>query len=358
MNMKIAIAAVALSMAAFPLLGVGPEQVGNAVTLQGRKPPKGSTADIATLTKLPSLGSNAEAVAVNEAGTIIVGQSFDRAGFLYAVVWTLQNGSWTIGKLPYPGPAASATGVAADGEAVGWVASFPRYPGLWPTSGGFKGLGCAGEAGEAHAISGDGQLVVGQSTSQAVAWPFSSYCTEYLQPLAPGVFASASAVNGDGSIVGGRAGRTPLSASQPVRWTGPAGARLIEELDSRPGAVWGANAAGDLAGHVSVPCAQEGGCQRAVIWYAAGGLKEFGTLGGEHSLARDTNAQQEVVGMSTTPRGVSTAFFWSASMGMFQLSPNKQAVAKAVSDVRSDGTRLVVGVDSQANAAVWLVRNP
>ena len=29
-----------------------------------------------------------------------------------------------------------------------------------------------------------------------------------------------------------------------------------------------------------------------------------------------------------------------------------------MSDVRSDGSRLVVGMDSQANAAAWIVRVP
>ena len=357
MNMKIAIATVVGCVAALPILGMGPEYVGSAAALQGRKPPKGPTTEAVTLTRLPSLGSNAEAHGVNEAGTVVVGHSFDRAGYLYAVKWTLHNGSWVIATLPYAVSAALANGVANDGDAVGWVASFPRYPALWPAAGGYAPLGCASETGEAHAISADGQVVVGQSAGQAVAWSFSSYCAEHLQPLVPGVFAAASAVNADGTIIGGRAYRIPQAASLPVRWTGPAGARLIEELDIRPGSVWGANSAGDLAGQVSIPCALEGGCYRAVVWYAGGGATQLDTLGGAHSWARDINAQQEMVGMSTSSRGVNTAFFWSESVGMLQLS-SKLAVANGVSDVRPDSTRLIVGMDAQANAAVWVVRNP
>jgi probable HAF family extracellular repeat protein len=358
MNTKLAIATVIGCVVTFPLIGLGPQPVGSAATMQRGKPPKGSTTELVTVSKLPSLGSNAEAHGVNEAGTIVVGHSFDRAGLLYAVKWTMQNGSWVIAKLPYPGKAAQANGVDNDGDAVGWVGSFPRYPAFWPDAGGYTPLGCASEAGEAHAISADGEVVVGQSARHAVAWPASAPCTEYLQPLVSGVFAAATAVNADGSIIGGRAAREPQGASLAVRWTGPAGARLIEELDSRPGTVRGANSAGDLAGHVTIGCALEAGCQQASIWYAAGGSRHLQTLGGAHSWALDINAAGEVVGMSTSSQGVNTAFFWSLTTGMFPIPANKFSVANALSEVRSDGTRLVVGMDAQANAVVWLVRNP
>ena len=359
MSLKIAIATVLGCVATFPLLGLGPEHVGSAATIQGRKPPKGSPTEIATLSKLPSLGSNAEAHGVNEAGTVVVGHCFDRAGLLYAVTWTLQNGSWVIARLPYEGKAAQANGVDNDGDAIGWVGSFPRYPALWPGGAGYSPLGCPNEAGEAHAISADGDVVVGQSAGRAVAWPLSAPCTEYLPPLVSGAFAAATALNADGSIIGGRAAREPQGAAVAVRWTGPAGARVIRELDNRPGAVRGANGVGDLAGHVTNGCALEGGCLQAAIWYAGGDSPRYpGTLGGAHSWALDINAAGEVVGVSTSSQGVNTAFFWSQATAMFELPANKFAVANAVSDVRLDGTRLVVGMDAQANAVVWLVRTP
>jgi len=62
--------------------------------------------------------------------------------------------------------------------------------------------------------------------------------------------------------------------------------------------------------------------------------------------------------MSTSPRGIYTAYFWSEATGMFPLAGNKQVVANGLSDVRFDGTRLVVGIDAQANAAVWVVQTP
>src|SRR5687768_6999026 len=96
--------------------------------------PKGP-ASFATLVKLPSLGSNAEAHGINDAGTIIVGHSFDRAGFLYAVKWTLQNGTWIITTLPYSG-SALARGIDDFGNVVGYGATSPRRPIYWHAGGG------------------------------------------------------------------------------------------------------------------------------------------------------------------------------------------------------------------------------
>ena len=359
MNTRIALATVVGCVASLPLplLGMGPDYVGSAATVQGRKPPNGST-EIATLSKLPSLGSNAEAHAVNEAGTIIVGQSFDRAGYLYAVKWTLQNGSWVISTLPYPGPAATARGIDNQENVVGYAANFPRRRVLWPAGGGYRVLGCDTADAVAHGISADGQVVVGQAAARATAAQAPLYCAETLPSLVDGGSAAARAVNGNGSIIGGSAARTFQGAGLPVRWIRIPGQWQIEELDVRSGTAAGANANGDLAGHVTIPCAVGGDCLRAVIWYAAGDSLDIGTLGGAVSWARDINAAGEVVGLSTTAQGVNTAFFWSQSVGMYRLPVNRWAAAYAVSDVRLDGTRLVVGTDAQANAVVWVVRTP
>ena len=93
--------------------------------------------------------------------------------------------------------------------------------------------------------------------------------------------------------------------------------------------------------------------------HAVFGALELGTLGGAFSWATDINAVGEVVGSSTSPQTGNTGFFWSASVGMYQLPVKGQfAVANAVSDVRPDGTRLVVGMNSQSVPVVWVVRNP
>lgn len=320
--------------------------------------------EIATLSTLPSLpaGGPSEALAIDEAGTVIVGTSWDRFDVLHAVTWTLQNGSWIITSLPHgSATSAIARGVNNQGDAAG--NNFPgstAQPVLWPASGGFVVLGCEDAVGPAtiHGITSGAQIAIGRQGGAAVVWKPGS-CREVLPPIIAGNSAGARAVNGDGTIVGGAAD-PDLSNSPwvPVRWTLIAGQWQIEQLDNRAGTAAGANAAGDLAGFVSLPCALVDGCQRAVIWYAAGGSFELATLGGAHSSARDINGSGEVVGLSTTARGVHTGFFWSASLGMLQLpSKGGWAAANAVSDVRPDGTRLVVGMSSQGVAIVWVVRN-
>jgi probable HAF family extracellular repeat protein len=322
-----------------------------ALPLSAQKP-KGQ-ASFATLVKLPSLGSNAEALGVNDAGTVIVGHSFDRAGYLYAVKWTVQNGSWVVNTLPYPG-SARARGIDDLGNVVGYGATAPQRPIYWPAAGGYTVLGCEGEIGQTEAISANGSVVVGRvAGGQATAWNAPNPCAEDLPPLEPEGTAAAVAVNGDGSIIGGHASRAADNA--PVRWILLEGLRQIEQIDSRPGFVRGANANGDLAGQVTVPCVQ-GTCLRAVVWYAPGGSYDLGTLGGKDSWARDINASGEVVGVSTSGSGTNTAFFWSLTTGMLQLPANRWGAANAMSDVRPDGSRLVVGTDSQASAVVWIVR--
>ena len=136
-------------------------------------------------------------------------------------------------------------------------------------------------------------------------------------------------------------------------------AQLLDTGTGNVGSVLGANARGDLAGYVSTrPCNQPVNCSHAVVWSAdAGTALDIGTLGSDYNVAKDINSAGEVVGVSTA-NGRSVAYLWSASLGTRELPvQGSDAVARAVSDVRPDGTRLVVGV-AGAQAAVWVVRNP
>ena len=360
MSTRIAVATAIGCFAALPLLGLGPQYAGRAAGVQKPAPP------FATFTTLPSLnGGRAQPDGINDAGTVIVGRSFDRAGLQWAVTWTLQNGKWAINKLPAPVPlpfGAIARGIDTSSNVVGYgaSASAPHHPVFWAATGGSALLGCNSDVGEAFAISANGQIVVGHVGNQAAAWSSLGSCTEFLPPLEAGELAQAWAVTGDGSIIGGRAKHVsqPLV---PVRWVGITGQRQIQQVDTRPGNVRGANASGDLVGTVEIACPAVDGCDRAIIWSASGMATQLETLGGESSAASDINAEGEVVGSSTTSDGVTTPYFWSALTGMLPLPTgrgrNRGGLAYALSDVRPDGTRVVVGNGNQG-AAVWIVGAP
>jgi uncharacterized membrane protein len=214
-----------------------------------------------------------------------------------------------------------------------------------------------------YGISASAQVVVGVHGSPGAVWQPGGTCREDLPLLVAGGAAQAFAVNADGTMVGGDA------SGVPVRWKKVAEQWSIEQLDTRSGQVFGANATGDLAGYVEIPCGTDAVCQHAFIWYVTGGSLELGTLGGADSWARDINASGEVVGnasgevvgVSTSRRGLNTAFFWSPDpgVGMVQLPfTGRSAAANAISDVRPDGTRLAVGRNSRGAAVVWVIRNP
>jgi probable HAF family extracellular repeat protein len=321
----------------------------------------------ATFSNLPAMSGPSEALAINEAGTVIVGSSWQRDVW-HAMKWTLQNGTWTGISLPRAPTANSAIarGVNNNGDAAG--NDFPgptAHAVLWPSAGAFTILGCNAAVlpETVYAMATGAQVVVGAignvSRTPAV-WRPGGACRQSLPVLAAGGSGAAYAVNGDGTVVGGFA--TGVMAGDtyfPMRWQMVLGSWLIEQLDSRPGNAMGANATGDLVGSAEVPCASEGGCRRAVIWYAGGGSRDLGTLGGKDSWARDINSTGEVVGASTSPTAGNTAYFWSDSRGMIQLPfKGRWAAANALSNVRPDGTRVVVGTDSSGNAVVWVVRNP
>ena len=377
--MNVRVTTIAVCVVAAAILALRPPQVVNASANQaqngrivalgrGSKPP--ATSEMATISALPTLGRGliAEALSINSAGTVIVGSAWDRGDLLHGVKWTQQSGNWTITALPTPPDATSAIARGASTAGAGGNDFGTSRAIFWPWTGGFQILGCNDDLGgltTVYGISGDGQVVVGNERSsgatptRAAVWPtLPGSCRIDLPSLAAGLSAGAHAVNGDGTIVGGS------SNGFPVRWTLSSGQWQIAQLDNRVGWASGANAVGDLAGNVDVPdgtagCTLPDGCQRAVIWYAQGGALELGTLGGAFSWSRDINASGEVVGGSTSPQVGNTGFFWSPTVGMYQLPFTGQwAAANAVSDVRPDGTRLVVGMNSRGVPVVWVVRNP
>jgi uncharacterized membrane protein len=297
---------------------------------------------------------------------MIVGHSFDHAGRLFPVKWTMQNGTWTISVLPNA-PSTLGKAVNDHGDAAGY-SNTPQgsHAYLWPAAGGAIDLGCAPNVTptQVWAISASAQVVVGNSAGGAAVWGGPGTCREDLPKLGGTGGAAAFAVNANATIIGGESAPDPAASNTtfPVRWTGSPGARQIKQLDTRVGGVFGANAAGDLVGTVKVSCSLAGGCNRAMIWKADGTVKELTELSpfGDNSVATDVNSAGEVAGYLQTGMN-DAAFLWSQQLGVVQLpSSARSAEARAVSDPRPDGTRLVIGNISVSGirGAVWVVRNP
>jgi len=341
--------------------------VAAAVAL-GLEQPYAASGIVATYVKLPSLRGPSEALAVDQSGTFVAGYSYDQRGLVHATRWSFANGAWTMTYMPVPPNTGAicdfARGVNDAGDLTGnTTPDTTSRPVLWPFDGGSILLDCGAESGSArpYAISAGGQIAAGifrqdgGSTTASVWRP--GTCRQPLPPLVPGTSSNAYAINGDGTIVGGLGASPQSSGSVPVRWRNQSGQWQVEQLDSRAGLALGANSVGDLAGYVTVSCGVSGGCSRAMIWRVDGTSRELATLGGTDSWLRGINASGEVVGLSTTSNGTNTAFFWSESTGMVQLPIKGQwAGANAVSDIRADGTRLVVGIDANGNAIAWTVR--
>lgn len=319
--------------------------------------------EFATRTALPPLpgGAHGEAYAIDRAGTLIGGYSWDKAGRMHPVTWSLVNGSWQITAYPWDATATSAVirGINDNREKAGtfWPGSAPRAV-IWDDAGSFTVLGC-NELGEAYGLSSGAQVVVGTyrsaASSIAVVWR-PGQCRESLPSLTAGGYAVAYAVNGDGTIIGG------ISSGVPVRWRRVNGSWQVEQLDSRQGGVLGANSAGDLVGALGSACSpSETVCRTdiSIVWYANGGSRVLPSLGGGVTAARAINSAGEVVGLSTLANGNGVPFIWSETLGIRQLPLSKEGWAFTISDVRADGTRLVAGAGGRPfSAQVWVVRNP
>ena len=102
-----------------------------AVATLGLAQGRSTGSEFATFSTLPALAGPTEALAIDAAGTVIAGYSWDRSGLLHAVEWTLQSdGSWDLTDLPWP-PGATST-IARDVNGFGAVGN--DFPGSYLAS--------------------------------------------------------------------------------------------------------------------------------------------------------------------------------------------------------------------------------
>jgi probable HAF family extracellular repeat protein len=262
-----------------------------------------------------------------------------------------------LGELPGGGDGSNAHGVSGDGSVIvgDSVSSNGHEPFRWTATSGMVGLGGMPGGGGGNAVSADGKVVVGNSPSATLStlafrWTEEGGMVD-LGFLPGGSGESAAlAVSGDGTYIVGHA---------DIVSPGPATAFIWDEVNGMVSLGGGfSSLAYDISYDGSVVVGSfpsgTGGFNEAFRWTEQGGMVGLSDLpGGDvRSHAFSVSADGSVVvGYSVSANG-DEAFRWTESGGMVGLgglpSDTFQSVAYAVS---GDGYE-VVG-HSGAQAFVW-----
>ena len=238
-----------------------------------------------TKRKLPSISSRADSV--SDDGTAVVGNSV--GGSTKAFRWTKADGMQELGSLPGRYSVSSARGISGDGQIiVGQSASTGGDEAFrWTKKIGMKGIGRLPGGGEssgsaksiAFAISGDGTTIVGFSKSinglEAFRWTESTGM-QGLGDLPGGRFQSqATDVSGDGSIVVG-SGYHSNGEEQAFMWNTKDGMQPLPDL---PGGALYCTASGvSRDGTTIVGAGYSAAGSEAVLWTQELGVQSIKQL--------------------------------------------------------------------------------
>ncbi|MCS7208429.1 MAG: hypothetical protein NZ874_02555 [Fimbriimonadales bacterium] len=209
-----------------------------------------------------------------------------------------------------------------------------------------------GNFSEAHAVSGDGRVVVGVARNSAGQLrAFRWVQGQGMQDLGTlgGTEAEAWGVSLDGNIVVGGA-RNSAGQMRPFRWEN--GSMIdLGTLGGSNGIAWGISGNGTtIVGRAQT----SSGFFRAFRWQNSV-MQDLGTLGGNESLARGVSCDGSVVvGAAMILGNEYRPFRWTQSTGLVQLSiiSGNDAGAR---NVTLDG-RIPVGISSQVNIGYRAVR--
>jgi probable HAF family extracellular repeat protein len=148
-------------------------------------------------------GAESEALAISADGAVIVGRSTDSAGSNRAFRWTASSGMQDLGTLPGL-TSAEAHDVSADGSVV--VGDWSSGTFRWTATAGMQDLGIVGNT---RGLSADGSVVVGQTNfavpgaMHAYRWTAATGALNLGSLAGPFGWSAADGVSGDGSIVVG-----------------------------------------------------------------------------------------------------------------------------------------------------------
>jgi probable HAF family extracellular repeat protein len=252
------------------------------------------------VTRLPSLGGNSAAYAIND-NQVIVGTSNG-----LAVKWTLVSGSWQAQQLS-AASAGEARDITESGVIVGSVGVTAT---LWPVGG---GAAEAIAAGTAVAVN-ESEIVVGISQSNGgVAWTRSGTSwVEHTLPRETGVtvgFKEPSDINDDGVIVG--YAQAASGTQHAVKWLRNTSGEWdpavpLDNSTSANSAALGIVGSDIVGLECSVPSQL---CREPFHWSLAG--QGIGSLGSEDAYGEGLNSARFIVGSVFFRRFTQHAFVWS-----------------------------------------------
>jgi probable HAF family extracellular repeat protein len=287
--------------------------------------------------------------AIGDADYVLRGQS--SSGATFSGVGDLAGGS--VGS--------NAFGLSGDGSVI--VGDSTTASGneafRWTAGGGIVGLGelsGGAFAGVALDASSDGSVIVGQSESgsgpEAFRWTSSGGITG-LGDIAGGVFSSTAwGVSDDGAVVSGR-GRS--ATNRAFRWTDGSGIVDIGDLGGS-GFTEGMKISGD--GSAVIGWSNNASGNIEAFRYSSGtGMVGLGDIAGGSFFSQALAISQDgttVVGRSDGGSG-NEAFRWTSASGMVALGHLPGGTETRGMDVSGDGS-IVVGfstVSGSSEATIW-----
>ena len=308
-------------------------------------PVAAQTPSFQILTGLADLGANYEATSISADGAVIIGKYFLAGldprcqvfgGCTRAFIWTAATGAQDLGLLN--GFETEAHALSADGSLIVGEASsstaFRRAFIRTPTTG-MQDIGTLIVPNEpdfsvsrAFGMSATGSVIVGEAVPPQTS-PQPNLITrafrftpsggfEILTTLPNEIQSRANAVSADGTVIVGDSYDTNTFLSRAFRWK----AGVAQDLGNLGGGESFANAT-SADGSVVVGLSRFIGGFHPFRWTAAGGMQDLGDLGGNWATASGVSADGSVVVGTATPPppgGLSIATRWTASNGLENLN--------------------------------------
>lgn len=271
-----------------------------------------------------------------------------------------------LGDLPGGDIWSSAIAISADGSVVVGQSSSIRGSEafIWTAHKGMIGLGDFGGGSffsKATAVSANGSVVVGEGNSanrgEAFRWTAGEGMIALSSLGGDNFNSKATGVSANGSVVVGYYGENFLSPWEAFRWTADDGIVGLGRLAGSPGG--SASFAYDISADGSVVVGFSGSANgfEAFRWTETEGMVGLGDLPGGifNSSAYGVSADGTVVvGESRSSNG-HEAFRWTQTEGMVGLGylPGAYYVYSKANDVTSDGSIIVGDSNSQSGTKAF-----